>query len=139
MRTTEAIAREVVAGYVQDALGYINPTNDGLLAPWMMARSRAQDAVDALDTVCKAIAARPVYNPGAQALRAICTEPWTEVHSIEELEAALAIPTETPAEREALDRIEAAHPCTFSPEQLREDEQSIFAELLAPFRPKAAV
>ena len=97
IRATEAIARENIQGYLDEIQGYANPTNDGNLAAWMMARYRAEALVEDLNTVCKAIAARPRHYTGNEAMRAIAALP-------EE------IPTETPEEAEELDRIERSHP-----------------------------
>jgi len=131
IRTTEEIARENIQGYLQDIAGYTNPSNDGLLAAWMMARRRAQDLVNDLDTVCKAIAARPPLTMeqvanlnlglGQQALRAIATE----------------IPEETPEEREALDHIESMHPQPgpWSPESLNRMHTDLINKMLASVRP----
>ena len=60
VRSTEHLAREVMAGQTMEVMGYVNPTNDGLLAPWMMALDRAQRLVDTIQVVCDAIATQPV-------------------------------------------------------------------------------
>ena len=73
-RTTEEAARHTVDGLTDDLLGLINPANDGMLAAWQMALERGKEIVMALETGCKAIAARPVVN-GNTALRAIADEP----------------------------------------------------------------
>lgn len=109
IRATEQIARQTIDGLVDDILGYINPTNDNALAPWMMALERGKEVVLALQTVCDAIAARPTMNPGQQALRAIAD---IDVLNPEEDAAFEQLAQETAQIREA-QRVDAAHPVTF--------------------------
>lgn len=71
----EEICRGTVEGITNDILGLTNPTNDNTLAPWAMAVERAKGLVEALQSVCDVIAARPIMNPGQQALRAIAARP----------------------------------------------------------------
>lgn len=114
IRTTETIAREVIQGLMDDVFGYINPANDGNLAAWMTGRSRMEDALRAMDDVCKAIANRPV--PGQLALLAIAEETADDLCS-PELEAAFdALEAEAVrvAEVREANRIEATHPEVFS-------------------------
>ena len=92
IRATEFLARETIDGQLLEIVGYINPTNDGLVAPWMMALERAQRMVGTLQTVCDAITARPVLSPAQEALQAIAAAPF-EINS--------------PAEDEAKDTVEA--------------------------------
>lgn len=130
IRATECIARETLDGLTDEVLGLINPTNDNTLAPWMMAKTRAQEMVVVLETVCNAIAARSALNPGLQALRAVADEPPFSDEPFHEqirqtIEARKAtIPTATPEEEEVFtafdleqerqaQRIEAAKPEVF--------------------------
>ena len=113
IRATEVLAREIIDSQLLEILGYINPTNDGLLAPWMMALERAQRMVGTLQTVCDAITARPVLSPAQEALRAIAAEQF-EVNS--------------QAEDEAMDTVEAGRI-----DATRLDP--IFAPILAGIRP----
>ena len=46
------IARLTIAGLMDDIQGYTNPTNDGQLAAWMVAKQRAENIVFALQEVC---------------------------------------------------------------------------------------
>ena len=109
-RTTEYAARETADGLLDEILGLINPTNDNTLAPWMMARSKAQELVVVLDTACNAIAARPMVT-GNDAMRAIADEPpFSEEPFHEQIRQTIEarrIPVETPQEAEVLDEIEA--------------------------------
>lgn len=121
IRSTETLAREVIDGQMDEILGYINPANDGMLSAWEMARDRARRMVGTLDTVCKAIAARPLAT-GNDAMRAIADEPpFSEESFADEIRQTIAarkIPTATPEEDERMDEIEArqierAHPVVF--------------------------
>lgn len=109
-RTTEYAARETADGLLDEILGLINPTNDNTLAPWMMARSKAQELVVVLDTACNAINARPMIN-GNTAMRAIADEPpFSDEPFHEQIRQTIEarrIPVGTPQEAEALDEIEA--------------------------------
>ena len=112
-RTTEEAARHTIDGLTDDLLGLINPANDGMLAAWQMALERGKEIVMALETGCKAIAARPALNPGLQALRNIADEPpFSEEPFADDIRATIAarkatIPTATPEEEEVFTAFEA--------------------------------
>lgn len=108
-RTHEEAARHTIDGLVDDVLGYINPANDGMLSAWTMALERSKEIQAALQTVCDAIAARPMMNPGQMALRAIAD---IDLCSPEEDAAFEQLAQETAQIREA-QKIDAAHPVTF--------------------------
>jgi hypothetical protein len=128
-------------------------TKGDVPAAWGMARQYAENMAEACRVAEIELAHHEAVkaNPMAHALLRIIDQPWVEVKSVEELQAALdgaatasaqasvGIPTETPEEHEALDRIEQAHPtpATWTPDSLREDATSVFSKLLAPFRPTA--
>lgn len=116
IRAHEQIAREVIDGLTDDILGYVNPTNDNCLAPWMMALERAKEAVVAIQAVCDAISARPAMNPGQMALRAIAALPESDVSSPEEEEVFTAYEAEARrvAEVREAARIDAAHPAVLN-------------------------
>jgi hypothetical protein len=78
----ESICRENIAAYFKEIEGYTNPGHDGFLAAWMMAKVRAQDLVDDLQTVCDAISHRPMMNPGQQALRAVAADSTPDYHPV---------------------------------------------------------
>lgn len=124
-RSSESIAREVIAGQFDEIQGYTNPVSDNMLSAWSMALDRAERMVLTLRAVCDEIAARPMpsrcacgddcvhpsHATGNDALRAICDEPpFSEepfVDQIRKTIAARKIAVETPEEAEALDQIEA--------------------------------
>ena len=86
-RPIEIVARETIQGLTQDIEGYINPTNDSNLAAWMMAKTRAENIVEALTTACNELAKRPALGAGQLALRAIATCTPEEDEAFEALSA----------------------------------------------------
>lgn len=116
IRATEAIAREVIQGQIDEILGLINPVNDGNLAAWMMAGDRAKRLVGTLQTVCDAITARPFVRP-ADATQYTAEDFGTlnpaEEAAFDQIEAQAQQDAEARQVVEA-ERINAAHPEVFS-------------------------
>ena len=118
IETAEQAMRQKITGLTQDVGGYINPANDGMLAPWMMARVRALEAVDALTYAIDAIGARPYMNPGQAALAALAAEPVDDL--LNDLEDQL------------MDELDRATPIVFAPFNALDDA-------LAMVRPSVAL